>query len=122
LPPARRRRPRTATWTFVGTVAIGIAAVAGAALGARRPGPPGRETLHRVSVAPPAEPTPSEVLVEAAPDRSALAPRGPREESPFSVSPAPSAAHAPRVAPASPPAARGHNTSSHAPIDRPLYL
>jgi serine/threonine-protein kinase len=138
LPPARRRRPRTATWTFVGTVAIGVAAVAGAALGARHPGASGRESLHRVSAAPPAEPTPNEVLVEANPDRSALAPRGAREESPFSISPAPSAARAgatrpygslapespaaPRLAPPNPPAARGHNASSHAPIDRPLYL
>jgi serine/threonine-protein kinase len=123
-PPAPRRRPRTATWTFVGTVAIGVAAVAGAALGARRPGSFGRENLDRAPFAPPAEPTPNEVLVEANPDRSALGPHGTREAAPFAVSPAPSAAppSAPHLAPANPPAARGHNASPHAPIDRPLYL
>jgi serine/threonine-protein kinase len=166
-PPPRPHRPWTATWTFVGTVAIGVAAVTGAALGARRSTAPAHESLAPAPAAVPAEPSPNEVLVEAAPERSLLVPRGAEdgtspatggsadvlparrpspergrslEEPPFAITPAPSAAGAtatrprsggspapdtpttPRLAPATPPPARGHNAPSHAPIDRPLYL
>jgi serine/threonine-protein kinase len=138
-PTARRRRPWTATWTFVGTVAIGVAAVAGAALGARRPGAAARESLESGTTVP-AAPAPREVLVEATPERSPLVPRSAHELPTFVVQPPPSATGAstaaphpggapawdssttPRPAPANPPAARGHNAPSHAPVDRPLYL
>jgi hypothetical protein len=121
----------------VGTVAIGVAAVGGAALGARRSASPAHESLEPTPGAGLVSRSPNEALVEATAERSPLVPR---EEAPFEVSPPPSAAggaatrpHAtgspvpdspttPRIAPATPPATRGHNAPSHALVDRPLYL
>ncbi len=117
-PAARDVSAWTATRTFVGTLTIGVAVAAGAALGAHRAAADARDS----------SPLPAQTAAEAAPLPMARAERteAPRAAPPSTLvmptSPRVSPPDIPQPAPTNPPAQRGRNPSAHAPIDRPLYL